>query len=126
MEVFDMGHWGHGIWDNDTAMDIDGTFQDEMKEHDTKAEAMIATVKGWKRNHRDPNSMFALGDSDITLALADLQIEYNILVDEEILDKAIDFCKRKENLEDWSNPKEREEHLDAFVPKATTFLAKFR
>lgn len=109
-----MGAWGHGIWDNDTACDIELDFKDFLKEVDTKREALQLLIKKWGGYDWE----------DAILTLADIQIEYNTLVDEKIIAKAKLISTTKQNLFDWSIPEEREKVLDDFHMKSTMFLLK--
>ena len=99
-----MGAWSVGIWENDTALDVKGDFEAKLSEGQSKKSALINTIDGWKNDDWE----------DAIYALAALQIENNILVNKDIIGKAIEYSAEKSDAEDYSNPKNREAVLESF------------
>lgn len=109
-----MGAWGHGIWDNDTSCDIQLDLEDNLKKYDSKQEAILNVIKKWKTDD----------DSFVLMALAEIQMEYNVPISKATIVDAINISKfeREHFLDDWREPQKREKVLLEFEDKATKFL----
>lgn len=101
----DVGAWGVGIWENDTALDVKGDFEAKLSKGQSKGSALINTIDEWKNDDWE----------DVVYALAALQLENNILVNKDIISKAIEYSAGKSDPEDYSNPKDREAVLESFL-----------
>lgn len=109
-----MGAWGHGIWENDTALDVKDNFDVHLMKNSTVATAIENIVS-------DYTEEIERGHEDVILMIADIQINHNT-THGEVLKKAKEICVKKTDILDYSNPHERIKVLNIFYDKIINHL----
>ncbi|MDO6628772.1 DUF4259 domain-containing protein [Bacillus thuringiensis] len=106
-----MGAWGCGIYENDSALDVAGSFDDYLKEGKSVEIALRKTCEGYAD----------FDEEEYVLALVELQMRYGIIVNLPLFDKAKEICLDKEAMQEWDEPEEREDELNKFLKKMQIF-----
>lgn len=115
-----MGVWGTGIYDNDTTLDVHSHLVKLLKDDVPLRKAFTEVIKRYE----------GLYFNDLMLGLANEQMRYDIVVDENILKQAWSVCEhRAEELIRWMNEseedqKKREKVLDDFQAELAMFVIK--
>lgn len=113
-----MGAWGAGMYENDTALDIHSHLVSLLKDDEPLRTALTKTIKRYEGQHY----------SDVILGLAQEQVRYDMLVDEDILKQAWSICEnRAEELVRWldrdeDDAGERSKVLDVFQDELERFM----
>ncbi|HUC91966.1 MAG TPA: DUF4259 domain-containing protein [Paenibacillus sp.] len=102
-----MGAWGYGIFDNDDALDIRYRF----RRHIRKGLSIDKVTKRCIADFPDP-----MNDVSVVLALADLQMDHNML-QPEIKRRALAMIEERKDIESWVDPNKRINELEAFKQK---------
>ena len=113
-----MGTWGHGIFENDVAMDVQENFCEFMEEGDTAFEATDKILESFSDVLEDPEE-----GSLVYIALAELQMEKNALqqsIKKQIL-KIFSDDSIYEIWEDSEDYKERKAELKDFVKRVEKY-----
>ena len=91
-----MGAWGAGIFDDDTALDVRGIFEESLAEGSTPVRATELALEEFGECLEDPDD-----GPVVVLAIASLLLERGV-ANHPIQAAAIDLLKSGEGLERWA------------------------
>lgn len=106
-----MGAWGYGIEDNDTVLDVRGTFGDALRATQSVADATAAVRKEFVV--RRPNVDF---EAQVRIGLALCQWRHGAL-DPELLDQLRADLAADRGIDSYDDPEQRRKVMRAFVAR---------